>query len=200
MRISLGCLIALLVAVIIIVLVRPEREMPPPPILNIVGVEPAGGILDETGTDVWLATICVSNSDTRPRLPENCLYVKEVKAKTVDGWTGVDSSTPHLLPPGGKSESMLPVSARFEYCQVSYQYTGNSLSFSGRPIKGPLLCLAERLPLSVRSRLPRQLWRWLGFNKYKPSSRWQEMKVELPIPTASASQGEIHSPENKTGH
>src|SRR5258708_38977298 len=39
---------------------------PRPPVLTLVRVEPAG-IIDDTGAEMWLMTLSVTNSDNRPR-------------------------------------------------------------------------------------------------------------------------------------
>jgi len=165
--------------VVLIWLAHTERC---PPVLNLVSMEPAG-MFDDIGK-MWMVTLSISNPDNAPRY-ENDLFVKDtgrpIEAQVANRWIGVEGTLACHLPAGQKHETLLLMPAGTHSCRVSLQYTASSLSFRGRPVKGRLLWMAERLPRFIRFRLSYKVWRWLGFNRYEPRSDWRQIIVELPL-------------------
>jgi len=178
---------AVMLVGLLVVLIWPAHTEPRPPVLNLVSMEPAG-MFDDIG-EMWLVTLSISNPDNAPRY-ENDLFVKDtgraIEAQVGNRWIRVEGERTLAchLPAGQKHEThetLLLMPAGTHSCRVSLQYTGSSLSFRGRPVKGRLLWLAERLPQFIRFRLSYKVWRWLGFNQYEPRSDWRQIIVELPL-------------------
>ena len=176
---------AVILVGLLVVLIWPARTEPRPPVLNLVSMEPAG-MFDDIG-EMWVVTLSISNPDNAPRY-ENDLFVKDtgraIEAQVGNRWIGVEGTLACYLPVGQKHEThetLLLMPAGTHSCRLSLQYTGSSASFRGRPVKGRLLWLAERLPQFIRFRLSYKVWRWLGFNRYEPRSDWRQIIVELPL-------------------
>lgn len=149
------------------------------PVLAIASVEPSA-IFDDYGSEMWLVTLSVSNSETVPPVAENYLYIKDgtkpIEARVATRWTPVDGSLDfHALAPGRECEKMFLVPAGTDLCRVSLKYTGAHL------IKGRLAWLAEQSPKWFRFRLPGTFWRWVGFTDYRASQNWREITVDLPF-------------------
>ena len=164
------------------VLVWPAHARRSPSVLNLKRVEPAG-ILDEDGSEMWFASLSISNSENSLRSPENYLYVKDIEARVGNRWIGVEGPFPRPLAPGQEDEYLVLISAHSDPGKVRFKYTGASIAL--RSFKGPLRWLAERLPKLVRFRLPHKIWQWLGFNNYEPSSDWRQISVELSRPATT---------------
>ena len=162
-----------------------------PPVLELVSLEPAG-IIDNTGAEMRLATLSISNSDVEPIIAKNVLFVEDggrpIEAKVADDrWVALEQKLGNCaLPPGGKVERQILMPAGTDRCRVSLKYTGTSLS------KGRAAAIAERLPLFVRSRISHKFWRWAGFPHYRPSLPWREITVELPFPPHMARKGILY--------
>src|SRR5262249_33857543 len=103
--------------------------------------------------------------------------------KVIDGSVDVEGSLACSLISGAQRKTLLLVPATARSCQFSFRYCGSKLSFSHKPIRSGLEWLAERLPLSIRSNLPRQFWQWVGFGpRDVPSEEWRRVSVEVPLP------------------
>ncbi len=185
MRRVLASGMALILVGLLVVLIWPAHTERRPPVLHLVSMEPAA-MFDDIG-EMWLVTLSISNPDNAPR-PENTLFVKDtgraIEAQVGNRWIGVEGTLACYLPVGQKHEThetLLLMPAGTHSCRLSLQYTGSSASFRGRPVKGRLLWLAERLPQFIRFRLSYKVWRWLGFNRYEPRSDWRQIIVELPL-------------------
>src|SRR5439155_11890740 len=179
--------VAVMLVGLLVVLIWPGHTERRPPVLNLVSMEPAG-MFDDIG-EMWMVTLSISNPDNPPRY-ENELHVKDtgrpIEAQVGNRWIGVEGERMLAchLPAGqkhGTHETLLLMPADTHSCRVSLQYTGSSASFRGRPVKGRLLWLAERLPQLIRFRLPYKVWRSLGFNRYAPRSDWRQIIVVLPL-------------------
>jgi len=142
-------------------------------------MEPAE-IYDDTGAELWFATLSLSNSDTRPRRPENGLYVKNgsrpIELKVANRWTEVEGGFACKLDPQDKCSRgfLLPPGA--ESCRLRLDYARAVF------IKGRKAWFAERLSGWIRFRMSYKFWRWAGFSQYGPSSNWREITLELPLP------------------
>jgi hypothetical protein len=148
---------------LLVVLMLATSTGPRPPVLTLVRVEPAG-IIDDSGAEMWLMTLSVSNSDNRPPRPENRLYVGEgdgpIEVKIGSRWIGLHGTLGRLgdceLAPAQKCERLLLTPGGTESCRISLKYTGASA------LKGLVEWVATRLPLSIRSRFSYKFWRWVG--------------------------------------
>jgi len=202
----LGGTVAVSVLAVAVALIRTPHTVPHPPVVNLVSVEPFE-IVDDTGAEMFLATLSISNPDN-PAGPENCIYVrgegKGIEAKVANRWIGVNANLDCRLDPGGgKHEIVFAVPAATDSCRLSFRYTGSRPSFARRPLKARLEWFAERLPKSIRFRLSYEVWRWLGFGPdYRPSSDWRGISVEVPFrrpsvrPTAAPVQ--VHERTDRT--
>jgi hypothetical protein len=154
------------------------------PVLNVVRVEPAE-IIDDTGKEMSLVTFTISNPERRTNHVENLCFVgdsgRRIEAKVADRWIVVERPSLRLwgcqLGPGEKCEEEILLPTGTGACRLWLRYTGPG--FSAR-----LFRLAARLPLAVRRRLSNRFWRWANISG--PSSHWREIRIELPLPPASA--------------
>jgi hypothetical protein len=164
-----------------------DRTKINPPRLNVVGIE-AAGVADEEGMEMWLVTLSISNANNVPFDPENtryvksCLYVEDgaraIEARVTNNWVGIRSGLACWMSPGQKHEKSFLMPEGASSCRVCLKYT-NAVMYSGR-----LAGLARRLPRFLRSRLSNSFWQWAGFARYRPSSNWQEISIEIPFPTS----------------
>jgi hypothetical protein len=184
----LGVAFAVFIAVALAVVIWSSRPVHCPLVLNIVSGEPAG-IDDDTGQEMWLATLSLSNSDAGPPSPQHSVYFKNggkgIEVKVGTHWIEVDAVLDLALAPGQKHEILLLVPAGTEACRIRLKYTGSRL------VNGRLLWIAERLPQFVRFRMSYKFWRWVGLTRYGPNSHWRDVILELPLPSTSGRPGSI---------
>jgi hypothetical protein len=172
---------AISVAVVgaVALLILPEHPARCPLVVNVVSLEPAE-IYDDTGAELWYANLSVSNSDARPRRPENGLYVKNgdsaMELKVANRWMEVEGGLACKLDPQDKCTRLFLLPAGTESCRVCLEYAGAVF------IKGRRAWFAERLPGWIRFRLSYKFRKWAGLSQYGPSSHWREITVELPLP------------------
>ncbi len=174
--------IGVTIAVVLGLIILYPRTPPNPPVLSLVSLEPAG-VFDDSGVEMSLLRLSISNSDNRPFNPANSIYVKDggrcIEVKVANHWIAAEGTVGALgfcaLAPLQKHEIMfiLPASGS---CRVWFKYTGATLSTKHR-----LAWVAERLPECIRFRMSYKFWRWVGFTRYMPSSNWREINVELPL-------------------
>ena len=161
------------------------RVSPPPPVLRVAGVEPAG-VFDDNG-EMWLVTIRVANTNNPPMpRPKDTLYIEDVatpiEARVAHQWGPVKGSLKCVLKPGLEHETLLLVPAGVDSCRFSFRCCAGTLSFMRQPLKARVEWLAERLPLFVRSRFSYKFWRWVGFGPgVVPTRDWQRVNLEVPI-------------------
>jgi len=179
-------IIAVAIAALLLPLILPTRLRAPPPTLTLVKMEPIH-IIDDSGMEMWVVTLIITDSDIRPPKPENSEYVansgSRIEAKVAGRWIEVPGSLECSLGPGIISERMLLLPARTDACRVCLKYTDAAL-YNGR-----IEWLAEHLPSFIRVRFSYKFWRWAGFQQYGPSSNWREIHLDLPLPPRSAASG-----------
>jgi len=169
--------VGLLVAVV--VFANPLRR---PPVFHVVGLEPAG-VVDDSGVELALLTLSISNAEAFPNQP---LFVRNagvpLQVRIAGHWGEVrwpqseaKLANLTLSPLKAKSATLL-VPAGAEACRISFKYAG-AVTTS----KWCLARLAERLPSFVRFRIP-WFWNWVGFEHYRPSSNWRNCTLEAPLP------------------
>jgi hypothetical protein len=156
---------------------------PPPPVVRIACVEPAG-VFDDNG-EMWLVALRVANTNNLPR-PNDRLYVEDVatpmELRVAHVWGRVKGSLTCAVGPGLDHETLLVVPAGADCCRLSFKYCGGSWSFRHQPLKASVEWLAAKLPLFIRLRFSSKFWRWAGFGpSVTPSRDWQRVNLELPI-------------------
>ena len=182
MRRAITCIIGVAVAGTVLVLMRSAPAVLSPPMVKVVRLEPAG-IFDDAGVEMWLATLTLSNSDSRPSSWENGLYVKNggtgIEAKVANQWIKVKGMLDCALTPGERAERLILMPAGVDGCRVSLKQVGS------RVVGGRVARVAWHLPQFIRFRLPTRFWLWVGYVQYGPGSDWQEISLELPLPPKS---------------
>jgi hypothetical protein len=152
----------------------------PPPELRVVSIEPAD-VVDDAGVElVWLS-LSISNSEAFSHEP---VFVKDagvpVKARLGNHWiqaqwrqTEAKLSNCALMPFEAQ-RAMILAPGNADAYRVCFQYAGAVIETKWR-----LACLAEKLPGYIRFRIPHTFWAWVGFNHYRPSSKWQERTLDV---------------------
>ena len=154
------------------------------PMLRVVSLEPAS-LVDDAGVELAFLTLSISNAEAFPNQP---VFVRDagVPAKARVGGHWIEIHWPQgqvkladcALSPFKSQNTLLLIPETAEVCRVSFKYAGAVTKTSWR-----LGRLAERLPTYVRLRIPHAFWRWVGFEHYGPSSKWQDGTVDVPLPT-----------------
>jgi hypothetical protein len=154
------------------------RELPEPPpiVLKLMSVEPAG-IYDETN-EMWVVTLRMQQIASGPPI-----YINDTgrsQARVADRWTQVEKVT-GTFELYGYHELQFLLPANTDACWVNLKWA------HGRLVSGRLWMFAERLTVWPKARLWLFMWcqRNRDFPRYEPSSRWQEFTVELPLPQSS---------------
>ena len=157
----------------------PEPPARCPLALSVVSVEPAD-IYDDSGAEMWLATLSISNSDVRPRRPENGLYIKNggkaIEARVAGRWVEVEGGFACKLDPQDTCARSFLLPPGAESCRVRLEYARAVF------VRGRTAWFAERLPRWIRYRMSYKFRRWAGFSQYGPSSHWREITLEMPLP------------------
>src|SRR4051794_7581090 len=179
--------VGLVVAAILAMLFWPSKgtSKATPPKLILLSVEPAG-IIDDNGAELSLVKFAVRNPDPGNIPNLTTLNVKDsgspIEVKAKNGWTIVEGTSQTI---GDYDFRSRPISERFllvpegaESCRFRLKYASTVLTFNGY-----LLRSIERLPLGIRRKVPITLW---YSRRYKPSSNWQEITLELPLPSKAA--------------
>jgi hypothetical protein len=184
MRKVLAAAVAIAVAALLVAIIWPARPGRCPLVLEVASIEPAG-IFDDAGAEMWMASLSISNSDTRPRSPENGLYVRDssraIEAKVANRWIEEEGGMACRLDPHDKCTRVFLLPADTESCRVRLKYAATSISLKWR-LSGPI----ERLARIGHLRLPANYWTWMYRVPFRPSSNWKEMTVELPMPPTLA--------------
>ena len=160
----------------LLLLFWPAHPGPPPPVLNLVSMEPAS-IGDDAGAEMWGLTLSISNSQIWPSRPLWVRYsARSFEASVASRWTGMDVDPwASVMGPLDDHEVEMLMPAATDACRVRLN------DADSRVTKGRLAWLAERLPRFIRFRLSYKFWRWVGFFQYGPSSHWREVNLELPL-------------------
>ena len=175
-------LISVIVAVLVGVLAVISLSWPAhrPPVLKLETLEPAG-ITDDSGSEMWLATLSLSNSYSGAHPEERDLFFKDsrTEARVTNRWVTVEGMLGTLghsrLAAGQKCRRMLLLPAGTDSCRITLRYAG------ARLLKGHLSRLAGHLPLFVWRRIPYTFWKWAGLPQYGPGTVWRAFEAEIPI-------------------
>ena len=182
MRKAIPCAVGGLTAVLVVVLIWSLPTVRRPPVVSLVGMEPAG-IFDDAGVEMWLVTLSLSNSYPPTSGYQNYLYVKNnargIEARVGNRLIAVKGMLDCGLGPGQRVERMLLMPERVDACRIFLKCVGPPF------VGGRLAWVAGRLPQFVRSRLPFRFWRWVDSISYGPGSDWRENSIELPLPSES---------------
>jgi hypothetical protein len=172
------------------IFVSEPHHIPNAPTAVFVSAEPSG-LIDDSGAELLLVIFAVNNTN---RLGEpsdkyrNTIWFKDparlTEANVRNRWivtpAASASSREFRVGPGQKANCLLLVPIEADSCRVRLQYTGERTSYPPT-LKGVSLSIVAKLPLSVRSRISYKFWRWVGFPKLGPDTKWQEVCVELPL-------------------
>jgi len=147
------------------------------PVVRVQSIEQVD-VFDDAGAEMLMLSLSISNSVPWPNEP---IYVDDsgvsLVAKVANHWVPLEGHIGHCaLRPGQDSHRVVVVvPSNTTARRVNFKWTNARLT------GGRMRWVAERgwLPARISVRL----WRlgWDGFPRYRPSSRWQENAVELPI-------------------
>ena len=191
--------VAIVVCVIAVVttLLWPERTKIDPPSVSIVKVENAG-VDDDEGKEMWLVTVIIRNPNNASFADENLhvrksLYVEDrqqpIEVHVTNRWVAIRGGLGCHMSPGDMHTTAWVVPACADAFRASLRYTNFEL------YRGRLAVHARRLPRSLRSRLPASFWQWAGLPQSRPSSNWQEIKIEVPFPSAKTPSTNLQASE-----
>ena len=158
-----------------------------PPVLTDLSVERAD-IVDDTGSEMWMVDFGLSNSSPPSASPEGLLFVKDLETRSGNRWLRADGPTYPMFPPGRVAGYMLLFSPHMGAGQLRFKYTGASRLFGGESWRGAWRRFMQRVPWSIRRRFPKADPDAFEFPRYVPSSDWQEMIVDIPLPPANPAQ------------
>src|SRR5262249_4645454 len=109
------------------------------------------------------------------------LYVEDglepIEVHVTNRWVAITGRLGCHMSPGDLHTTAWVVPAGADACRASLKYTNYEL------YRGRLAVHARRLPRGLRSRLPVRFWQWAGLPQSRPSSNWQEIKIEVPFPS-----------------
>jgi len=177
------CLVALLT-----MLLWPGQMKLDPPSISIVSIERAG-VDDDEGKEMWLVTVGIHNPNSAPFADESLyvakfLYVEDegqpIEVHVTNRWVAITGRLGCDVRPGDMQTTAWVVPGGADACRASLKYTNFEL-YSGR-----LAVHARRLPRALRSRFPASFWQWAGLPRSRPSSNWQEIKIEVPFPNPNS--------------
>jgi len=182
----LGGVIVVCAVGVLAMLLRPERTKIAPPYVSLVKIESAG-LTDDEGTEMWWVTLSIGNTNNVPYDPENsryirsCLYVEDgarpMEVYVANRWMPIKGGLGCYTSPGRNHTVSFIMPAGANACRASLKYTHAEMS---NVWHGRLRRLAMWLPRHLRSRLPVSLWQ--VYARYRPSSNWQEIDIEVTIP------------------
>jgi hypothetical protein len=137
---------------------------------------------------MWLVTLKIWNPNNVPYDPENSVYIKSylfvedgarpIEANAANSWIAIKGGLGCRMGPGAKHETSLLVPAGANSCRASLKYT-HAVMYGGG------LARLARRPPRFFSRLPNSFWQWAGFSRYRPSSDWREINIEVPFPSVA---------------
>src|SRR5881394_71233 len=156
-RKTMAGMIALAIMGSLAVLLWPSSIRRSPPVLTLFGVEHVR-IVDDTGAEMWLAYVSISNASPVTATSKGLLFVKDRETRAGNRWLEVSELAPHMLRPGAVDEWPLLFSAHAGAGQLRFKYTGASRLFGGESWRGPWRRLMQRLPRSVQVRLSKDPW------------------------------------------
>jgi hypothetical protein len=162
-----------------------------------VRVENAG-VDDDEGEEMWLITVSIRNPNNAP-FSDEILHVKKsldvenglqpIEVHVTNRWIAITGGLGCHMSPGDMHTTAWVVPAGADACRASLKYTNFEL------YRGRLAVHARRLPRSLRSRLPASFWKWAGLPQSRPTSNWQEIKIEVPFPTLKTPSTKLETPE-----